>query len=135
MTYWSFNETGDAYDACQCNEDIKTGDTLVIREAGYRGPCIGRDEDGFRVFKHEAAPIDIAVVGLAWAWPIAVTVEAGNLHAIEEDTGAYRRVIADAGFTVEQIRAAVDKAKEIGAPVRMMFEGYLASSCMWGSLK
>jgi hypothetical protein len=124
---WSFTDTGDAYDACQCNEDIKTGDTLVIREADYAGHCVGRDEDGFRIFEGDGGVRDIVVVGLAWAWPIAVTVEAGNLHGIEEDTGAYARVIADAGFTRTQVQAAVDQATRLGAPVRPLFLAWLGA--------
>jgi len=127
MTHWSFDSTGDAYDACQCNDDIKTGDTLVIRESAFRGKCTGRDEDGFRVYEHEAKERDIVVVGLAWAWPIAVTVETGELHTIEEDTGSYSRVIADAGFTDEQVKAAVDTAVKMGAEVRTMFLAVVAS--------
>ena len=49
-----FDSTGEAYDACQCDDDIKNGDILIIQTE--------------------------KVVGLAWAWPIAVTKNCGNLH-------------------------------------------------------
>jgi hypothetical protein len=127
MSIHTFDDTGEAYDACQCDDNIKTGDTLVIRENEYRGN-VRRDEDGFKVYEHGDKPISITVVGLAWAWPIAVTVDAGNLHDIEDDADAYARVIADAGFTVEQIKTAVAKAQEIGAPVRPQFDAYLAAN-------
>ena len=26
---WRFEDTGEAYDACQCNDDMKDGDTVV----------------------------------------------------------------------------------------------------------
>lgn len=116
-----FDGTGDAYDACQCDEDIKTGDTLVIEEKGFR-QYKGRDEDGFRVYADD--PKDIVVVGLAWAWPLAVTVEQGELHDIKDDLESYSRVVADAGITHDQIRAAIDAAREINAPVRPLWVEY-----------
>jgi len=61
-----FNSTGEAYDETQCNDDIKFGDVLVIRRE--------------------------KVVGVADAWPIAVTKKAGNLHTLmcNEDFGTYQ---------------------------------------------
>lgn len=54
-----FESTGEAYDETQCNEDIKDGAVLVIREE--------------------------RVVGfLMKAWPVAVTKEYGNLHRTSE---------------------------------------------------
>lgn len=54
MTTHKFDSTGDAYDACQCDENIKDGDILMIARE--------------------------AVVGIAGTWPVAVTVKAGVLH-------------------------------------------------------
>lgn len=54
-----FDSTGDAYDACQCDEGIKDGDTLVI--------------------------LNEQVVGLAYTWPVAITVENGALHTTKDD--------------------------------------------------
>lgn len=51
-----FTSTGAAYDACQCDENIKTGDTLLIAEE--------------------------RVVGIAHTWPFAVTPECGALHTL-----------------------------------------------------
>lgn len=119
-----FNDTGVAYDACQCDDDIKTGHTLVIEEKGWRGHCTGRDGDGFRVYAHEDKPIAITVVGLAWAWPLAVTVERGELHDIEDTIDAYREIARDAGITRDQIRAAIAAAAEIDAPVRPLWIEY-----------
>jgi hypothetical protein len=55
-----FASTGEAYDATQCDENIKNGDVLVI--ASER------------------------VVGIADTWPFAITKEFGKLHALEEGT-------------------------------------------------
>lgn len=52
----TFSDTGEAYDACQCDDAIKTGDLLVIDR------------------EH--------VVGIADTWPVAVTPNAGALHAL-----------------------------------------------------
>ena len=54
MAIHQFRSTGDAYDACQCDDTIQDGDTLVIMSEG--------------------------VVGIADTWPVAVTVAAGKLH-------------------------------------------------------
>ena len=58
MSTYHFESTGEAYDACQCDEKIKDGDTLVIESE--------------------------RVVGLAWVWPIAISKEKGDLHGIKE---------------------------------------------------
>ena len=52
----AFASTGNAYDATQCDEAIKTGDTLIIFAEG--------------------------VVGIAMTWPFAITKECGKLHAL-----------------------------------------------------
>jgi hypothetical protein len=122
MNIHKFEATGDAYDECQCNEDIKTGDTLVIEEKDFR-QYKGRDEDGFRVYADD--PKDIVVVGLAWAWPLAVTVETGALHDIQDNLDSYQKVVADAGITREQVEVAVAEAARLNAPVRPLWVEYL----------
>ena len=52
----TFASTGNAYDAVQCNEAIRTGDTLVV--------------------------LTEEVVGVAMTWPFAVTEICGKLHAL-----------------------------------------------------
>lgn len=84
----TFDSTGDAYDATQCDDSIQKGGALVIQSEG--------------------------VVGLAWAWPVAVTVQAGELHAV---SGSAASVIVDAGWSTEQIRAAVELANSFQFPV------------------
>jgi hypothetical protein len=49
-----FESTGEAYDATQCDDDVKTGDVLIIASE--------------------------KVIGIAYTWPIAVTKEHGKLH-------------------------------------------------------
>lgn len=53
-----FSSTREAYAACQCDETIETGDTLLIPSEG--------------------------VVGLADTWPVAVTTASGDLHVVAE---------------------------------------------------
>ena len=84
----TFDSTGDAYSSTQCDDSIKKGDALVIQSEG--------------------------VVGLAWIWPVAVTVKVGELHAVEHSSAG---VIADAGWTPEQIRTAVELADSFKFPV------------------
>lgn len=60
MTIHYFDSSGGAYDACQCDDEIHTGDVLVIDN------------------EH--------VVGLADTWPVAVTMNRGQLHTIEGPT-------------------------------------------------
>ncbi len=61
-----FDSTGEAYDACQCDDAISDGDVLIIESE--------------------------CVVGVAHTWPIAVTVESGALHSLK--VGASIRGIA-----------------------------------------
>jgi hypothetical protein len=51
-----FGSTGEAYDACQCDDGIEDGDVLVIEKEG--------------------------VVGVADTWPVAVTAKSGALHGL-----------------------------------------------------
>jgi hypothetical protein len=52
----AFASTGNAYDASQCDEAIKTGDTLIV--------------------------LAEQVVAIAMTWPFAVTEICGKLHAL-----------------------------------------------------
>ena len=61
---WTFDSTGEAYDACQSSDAILKGDILLI--AGER------------------------VIGIADTWPVAITKRSGKLHhAIEGECGSY----------------------------------------------
>jgi hypothetical protein len=82
----TFDSTGDAYDACQTDENIKNGDCLFIpRER---------------------------VVGLAATWPISVTATAGNLHVVNE--GRLQSYTDDIGITRAQVDFAVRVAMRKG---------------------
>ena len=52
----AFATTGNAYDASQCDESIKTGDTLIV--------------------------LPERVIAVAMTWPFAVTAEAGKLYSV-----------------------------------------------------
>ena len=126
LSIHTFDTTGDAYDSCQCDESIKNGDLLVVSREDWRGERTGKYDDyGFELREHEDAPVAIAVVGLAWAWPVAVTKAHGNLHALDGKPGALERVMADAGWSDEQVRAACSKARELGAELAPEFAAYV----------
>lgn len=55
----TFEDTGEAYDASQCNDNIKNGDVLICTE-------------------------DRVVGILMEAWPVAVTIERGHFHTLAE---------------------------------------------------
>jgi hypothetical protein len=83
-----FDSTSDAYDATQCDATIRNGHTLMI------------DNE--------------KVIGLASAWPVALTVEHGCLHPVVGDGAS---IIQDAGWTIEQIQDAVTLADKLAYPV------------------
>lgn len=85
-----FDSTAEAYDATQCDDSIRKGDRLLI--------------------------VKEAVVGLADTWPIAVTVEHGELHQ-PMDGADIVALLADAGLTVDQLLMAVNLADANSLPV------------------
>lgn len=88
MKIYQYSTSGQAYDAIMCEADgIKTGDIVVIKSE--------------------------RVVGLAWAWPIAVTAEHGELHLTNKPISA----IADCEITADQIEAACTVARLYGYPL------------------
>ena len=101
MKTHTFGSTEHAYGACQ-GDDIKNGDILDIEAEG--------------------------VVGLAWAWPVAVTAESGELDAVRLNPGAVERVAEKAGWSNEQISAAVALATSRGYEIAEPFQGYVASA-------
>ncbi len=52
-----FKSSREAYDACNYSERVEDGDILVIEAE--------------------------QVIGLAWAWPVAVTQKVGAFHTVE----------------------------------------------------
>lgn len=81
---WRFFDTVDAYNATQCNEDIKNGDVLIIE---------GDSVVGF----------------LVDAWPVAITEAHGELHALREPAGDWRN-----GDYLESAVRAAKIAREMG---------------------
>ena len=55
---WTFDSSADAYDMTQCDDDLKTGDVLLIPSE--------------------------KVVGVADVYPMAVTKNAGHLHGLKD---------------------------------------------------
>lgn len=100
--FHQFESTGAAYDATQCREDIKNGDCLFIPEE--------------------------RVVGLAATWPVAITANAGNLHALADDTAVDAAWMKSNGWTVDQIRAAVRFAAAWGFEIVAPFRAFLDPS-------
>jgi hypothetical protein len=101
---FTFATSGDAYTGCQCLDDLaKDGATLVCADG---------------------------VIGLSYAWPVAVTVNAGALHALiggdspedfRHEFGAERGAPV---FAFEQIVQAVAFALALRLPIRPEFEPY-----------
>ena len=101
-TIHNFHDSGMAYDMCQCDENVKTGDILNIT-------CEN-------------------VVGLAHTWPVAVTINFGSFHAFKED--ATEETIAGM-FTREQVEAAITVARSRRLPVQPVFKSYMDSTQEW----
>lgn len=85
----TFRTTGAAYDACQTGE-APVGAVLHI-------------------------PTE-RVVGISDTWPLAVTVETGNLHGVKADFDIVR-FRDESGFSGEDLLDAVATANELGYPV------------------
>ena len=95
---WKFHDTGEAYDAAMCDEEMKTGDTVWCTKAK------AGDE------------IDTPVVGVVDTWPMAVTKEAGHFHKFAIAWGETHppiRAYPD-GVKLEHVLAAIKVAKEMG---------------------
>jgi hypothetical protein len=92
MVTHEFESTGAAYDATQCDENIKTGDVLIIPSEG--------------------------VIGIADTWPVAVTVEHGNLHSPAEGMTLARCLLGRVDPLGDILYIAKAIAAERGWPVR-----------------
>jgi hypothetical protein len=90
------DSTGDAYDASNCRDDHARAIVIIESEN---------------------------VVGLAWAWPLAVTAETGELHATREgmDRTGILSLLADAGYSENDVQEAIDAAKVCGFGIRREF--------------
>jgi hypothetical protein len=61
----TFGSTGEAYDASQCDDNIKNGDVLIIPSERVAGVLVE-------------------------AWPVAVTAECGHFHRFNDDADVSR---------------------------------------------
>jgi hypothetical protein len=55
-----FRSTGEAYDACNCDDNVKTGDILIVPSEG--------------------------VVGIADTWPFSITPNRGKFHTLKDES-------------------------------------------------
>lgn len=76
---WTFYSTGEAYGACQCREEIRDGDVLVIERE--------------------------KVVGIAESWPFALTEAFGQLHTLNPDFRTYKNGAYVASISVAEREA------------------------------
>lgn len=81
-----FESTGAAYDAAMSDDRIRKGDVLVVKSE--------------------------EVVGLADTWPVAVTLEAGQLHHVRDDL-----TLEGYGFEPESVDQAEHVAARYGFPL------------------
>lgn len=89
-----YESTEEAYAACQTDETVKNGDTLIVETE--------------------------EVIGLAWTWPVAVTVRNGELHTLKIDCDMVSMIV-EAGWNNELLAIAVAIADARGWPVRPQF--------------
>ncbi len=89
----AFASSANAYDASQCDEAIKTGDTLIV--------------------------LTEQVVAIAMTWPFAVTATCGKLHALSaprpgEDLAALARSLH---VRAADFQHATALARRLGFPI------------------
>lgn len=84
FTVHEFDNSGSAYDACQCDTRISTGDILIIRDEG--------------------------VVGVADAWPVSVTKNMGKLHGIVQHDGT-SMIVSAKSWSEASYGCAEDKTR------------------------
>ena len=98
----AFTSTGNAYDATQCDEAIKAGDTLVVLGEG--------------------------VIGIAMTWPFAVTAACGKLHAVSaaRPGEGLDQLAAALHVRAADFRHAADFARRLGFPLAPQLEPLLA---------
>lgn len=90
VNVFEFNSTGAAYDACQCNDDIKKGDILFVPAEG--------------------------VVGVADTWPMAITVRHGELHKLADGYNI-SMLCESSNIPFEKVKQAFAYAKRLNFKV------------------
>ena len=97
----AFETTGNAYDAVQTDEAVRTGDTLLI--------------------------LGEAVVGVALTWPFAVTAECGHLHQVAPKAGDTLDAFASSlGVDPSAIEQAAELARRLRFAIDPAFAPLLA---------
>lgn len=89
VSFHFFDSTREAYDAANEDDEVNIGDILVVQSEG--------------------------VVGLAWAYPVAVTEKYGEFHHVEN--GSHADVFADAKFDLATVQVAIKVASGYGYPL------------------
>ena len=82
--YPNYRSTGSAYDDCQTNPEMKAGTIFTVESE--------------------------KVVGIAWAWPIAITATEGQLHGIKTDPRTWGKLAPRGGMPEPEIAAATGEA-------------------------
>ncbi len=97
----AFASTSNAYDATQCDEAIRTGDTLIVLPEN--------------------------VVGVAMTWPFAVTQAHGHLHALSAPRSA--ETLAELAHSLhvspDDFEHAAEIARRFGFPLDPQIEAML----------
>ena len=103
--YIDFPSSGNAYDACNSREEMHTG----------------------RIFTVESEKI----VGISWAWPIAITKENGHIHSVSSDprTWMMKADLSDGSKQVLEepeiaasVKEAIKLAQSKGWPVAEVYD-------------
>lgn len=94
-----FDDSRDAYDASQCDGGIGNGDMLIVP-----------DEEA---------------IALAWAWPVAISANAGGFHAFSDPK------VFEEFAERHQLEAAIAEAKARGWPIAEGLEQWLAGKVDW----
>ena len=82
-----FDSSGQAYDRCNSDEHMHTGRVFIVESE--------------------------KIVGIAWAWPIAVTQESGQLHTSTTDPRSWD----DEPAISASVETAINLAKSKGWPL------------------
>lgn len=93
------NTTGNAYDASNCSDRIEIGDVLIIPSE--------------------------KVIGVASAWPVAITTEHGNIHTFSGPTEALPKFCQDLGIRLDQLTTAAKVAAMLGYEIDPQFRHLL----------
>lgn len=95
----AFETTGNAYDASQCDEAIRTGDTLLV--------------------------LTERVVAVAMTWPFALTTECGKLHAVAQPRSG--ETLADLARALQVTADDIEHAARLAQSLNFDLDPTIAS--------